>query len=303
VEVQRIRLHGHEIAYRGGGSGPVVLLVHGMASSSATWSGVIPALAEGATVIAPDLPGHGESVEAGGDQSLGSLASSVRDVLLTLGHDRATVVGHSLGGGVAMQFAYQFPHACERLVLVSAGGLGRDVALFLRALAFPGLELIIPPAFAPKLHQAGASVVRLLGRIGIHPRPSFEEIWRDYGMLSRKETRRAFFATLRAVIDPAGQRVSATDRLYLAAAVPTLIVWGERDSIIPVRHAEEAHQAIPGSTLEIFERAGHFPQHDEPERFARLLLDFIESTEPADLSPAKVRELLAGAAARDAEAG
>jgi pimeloyl-ACP methyl ester carboxylesterase len=294
VEVERLSIHGHDIAYRSAGSsGPVVLLVHGMASSSATWDSVIEPISEHAIVVAPDLPGHGESAAAGGDQSLGSLASSLRDVLLTLGHDRATVVGHSLGGGVAMQFAYQFPQACDRLVLVSAGGLGRDVALFLRALAFPGLDLIIPPAFAPKLHQAGASVVRLLGRMGIHPRPSFEEIWRDYGMLSRKDTRRAFFATLRAVIDPAGQRVSATDRLYLAAAVPTLILWGARDSIIPVRHAHEAHQAIPGSRLEIFERAGHFPQHDEPQRFARLLVDFIGSTEPADLSPAKIRELLA----------
>jgi pimeloyl-ACP methyl ester carboxylesterase len=304
VEVQRIRIHGHEIAYRAAGSGsdPVVLLIHGMASSSATWDGVIPVLAEHATVVAPDMPGHGES-GGGGDQSLGALASSLRDVLLSLGHDRATVVGHSLGGGVAMQFAYQFPQASERLVLVSAGGLGRDVALFLRALAFPGLELLIPPAFAPRIHDAGASVVRLLGKIGIRPGPAFEEIWRDYGMLTRKETRQAFFATLRSVVDPAGQRVSATDRLYLAAAMPTLIVWGEKDSIIPVRHGREAHEAMPGSRLEIFERSGHFPQHQEPERFAGVLVEFIRTTEPADLTPARIRELLAAAVAAEIEEG
>jgi pimeloyl-ACP methyl ester carboxylesterase len=301
VEVQRIRLHGHDIAYRAAGSGPVVLLIHGMASSSATWDGVIPQLGQHAAVVAPDLPGHGDSAAAGGDQSLGALASSLRDVLMALEHDRATVVGHSLGGGVALQFAYQFPQICERLVLVSAGGLGRDVALFLRALAFPGLELLLPPAFTPRIRDAGASVVRLLGRIGIRPRPAFEEIWRDYGMLTRKETRTAFFATLRAVVDPAGQRVSATNRLYLAAALPTLIVWGARDSIIPVRHAHEAHAAITGSRLEIFQRAGHFPQHDEPERFSRLLLEFIESTEPADLSPARIRELLAAAVHMESE--
>lgn len=296
MEVQRIRIHGHEIAYRAAGSGPVVLLIHGMASSSATWDGVIPSLAEHASVVAPDMPGHGESAGGGGDQSLGALASSLRDVLLTLGHDRATIVGHSLGGGVAMQFAYQFPQSCDRLVLVSAGGLGRDVALFLRALAFPGLELLIPPAFAPRIHHAGTSVVRLLGKIGIRPGPAFEEIWRDYGMLTRKETRQAFFATLRSVVDPAGQRVSATDRLYLAAAMPTLIVWGEKDSIIPVRHGREAHETMPGSRLEIFERSGHFPQHDQPERFAQVLVDFIGSTEAAELSPARIRELWAAAA-------
>lgn len=302
MEVQRIRIHGHEIAYRAAGDGPVVLLIHGMASSSATWDRVIPSLAEHASVVAPDMPGHGESAAAGGDQSLGAMASSLRDVLLSLGHDRATVVGHSLGGGVAMQFAYQFPQTCERLVLVSAGGLGRDVALFLRALAFPGLELLLPPAFTPRIRDAGESVVRLLGRIGIRPGPAFEEIWRDYGMLIRKETRTAFFATLRSVVDPAGQRVSATNRLYLAAAMPTLIVWGARDSIIPARHAQEAHAAMPGSRLEIFHRAGHFPQHDEPERFAHVLVDFIESTEPADLTPARIRELLAAAAAAGSEA-
>src|SRR5438128_7981111 len=114
-----------------------------MASSSATWNAVLPLLAEHATVIAPDLPGHGGSTNPGGDYSLGAHASWVRDLMIALEIPRATLVGHSLGGGVAMQTAYQFPERCERLVLVGSGGLGKEGALLLRAPAFPRSELLL----------------------------------------------------------------------------------------------------------------------------------------------------------------
>ena len=159
-------LHGHSVAYRQAGSGPVVVLVHGITSSSATWERVIGDLARRFTVIAPDLAGHGESDKPKGDYSLGAHASTVRDLLLALGHERATFVGHSLGGGIAMQLAYQFPERCERLVLVDSGGLGREVSLLLRAATLPGSELVLPFLTATRLLDAGARVGSLLGRFG-----------------------------------------------------------------------------------------------------------------------------------------
>ena len=284
MDLQHILIHGHRIGFRAEGSGPVVALIHGLAGSSETWLPVMPALAERATVVAPDLMGHGGSAKGMGDYSLGALANGLRDMLDALGHDRVTLVGHSLGGGVAMQFAFQFPDRCDRLVLVDSGGLGREVALYLRVLSFPGLEYLIPPAFAPRVRGVGEALVGLARRVGIRPAPSFDERWRVYEALGDAETRTAFFHTLRASVDLAGQRPSALDRLYLMAAIPTLIIWGDRDAIIPVSHAHAAHEAMPGSRLEILKGVGHLPQHDAPESFVRILLDFLQSTPPAALA-------------------
>jgi pimeloyl-ACP methyl ester carboxylesterase len=280
VELRHVRIHGHDIAYRTAGTGPVVVLVHGIAGSSETWGRVMPALAERVTVVAPDLLGHGGSTKSAGDYSLGALAAGIRDLMIELGHDRATLIGHSLGGGVVMQFAYQFPDRCERLVLVGSGGLGREVALNLRALSFPGVEYLVAPAFHPRLQAAGTAVMGWFRKVGVRPTPSFEEFWRGYGSLMDGDSRRAFFHTLHSVVDPGGQRVSAMNRLHLVSGTPTLIVWGDRDSVVPVRHAHEAHEAMPGSILHVLEGVGHFPQHDQPERFTRLVLDFIDSTRP-----------------------
>ena len=139
-----LTLHGHAVTYRTAGSGPVLLLLHGIANSSQTWENVAPRLSERFTLIAPDLLGHGESATPRGDYSLGAHATGVRDLLTALGIEHVTVVGHSLGGGIAMQFAYQFPERCERLVLVSSGGLGREVHLLLRAAALPGADYVLP---------------------------------------------------------------------------------------------------------------------------------------------------------------
>jgi pimeloyl-ACP methyl ester carboxylesterase len=253
-----------------------------MAGSSATWCSVMPALAEHFTVIAPDLVGHGGSEKPRGDYSLGAFASGIRDLLFALGHERATVVGQSLGGGVAMQFAYQFPERCERLVLVSSGGLGDEVNLLLRLLALPGAELVLPLACHGWVHDAGASVLGWLGNIGLHAGPHLTEMWDSYGSLADAETRTAFVHTLRSVIDFSGQRVSATDRLYLAAAVPTLIIWGDHDHIIPVEQGRATHAAIPSSRLEIFEGAGHYPHSEQPSRFADVLIEFVQTTAAGD---------------------
>jgi pimeloyl-ACP methyl ester carboxylesterase len=285
-------LHGHRVFYRSGGSGPVIVLVHGITSTSATWANVLPYLAEQFTVIAPDLLGHGESAKPRGDYSLGAYASGVRDLLIALGHERATFVGHSLGGGVAMQLAYQFPEHCDRLVLVSSGGLGREIGLLLRAATLPGSELVLPLLVNEPLLSAGRAVGRLLGRIGLRVHTDLGEALRGHASLSDGEARSAFLHTLRTIVDPWGQRVDASDRLYLAQAVPFLLVWGERDPIIPVEHARAAHRLVPGSRLEIFPDAGHFPHLDDPLRFVRLLTDFMRTTEPATIDPARWTELL-----------
>jgi pimeloyl-ACP methyl ester carboxylesterase len=274
-------LHGHRIAYRTAGSGPVLLLIHGIAGSSATWDAVLPWLAERYTVVAPDLLGHGESAKPRGDYSLGAYASAIRDLLGVLGHEHASIVGHSLGGGVAMQLAYQFPERCERLVLVSSGGLGREVHLLLRAAALPGAEWVLPLLCAEKVGDTVDGMARFFGRIGLLAGSDLDELWRGFRSLADADARQAFVHTLRTIVDPGGQRINAADRLYLAAAIPTMIVWGEHDPMIPVAHARAAHDAVPGSRLEVFADTGHFPHRDQPRRFVEVLVDFMQSTSPA----------------------
>jgi pimeloyl-ACP methyl ester carboxylesterase len=234
-------------------------------------------------VVAPDLLGHGESAKPRGDYSLGAYASGVRDLLAMLGHRRVTIVGHSLGGGVAMQFAYQFPEWCERLVLVGSGGLGKDVSPLLRALSAPGAEYLLALLLNRRLHGLAHTVGSTVGRVGIRGDRLMTELWNSYSRLTDARAQRAFFHTIRSVIDPAGQRVSARDRLYLAADMPTLIVWGEKDSVIPVEHARVAHELMPGSRLELFPDCGHFVPIEAPDAFVDVLEDFLSTTEPADL--------------------
>ena len=290
--LHEILLHGHRVFYRSAGSGPVVVLVHGITSTSATWANFLPYLAEHFTVIAPDLLGHGESAKPRGDYSLGAYASGIRDLLMALGHERATFVGHSLGGGVAMQLAYQFPEHCERLVLVDSGGLGREITPLLRAASLPGSELVLPFLVDDRVLGIGRGVGRLLGRVGLRVHTDLGEVLRGHASLSDGDARAAFLHTLRTIVDPMGQRVDASDRLYLAQAIPFLLVWGERDPIIPVEHAYTAHQLVPGSRLEVFPDAGHFPHLDDPLRFVRLLIDFMETTEPAEVDTDRLGALL-----------
>jgi pimeloyl-ACP methyl ester carboxylesterase len=292
LRLRKLTLHGHRVAYRQAGSGPLLLLIHGITSSSATWERVMPHLARRYTVLAPDLLGHGCSEAPRGDYSLGAHASNVRDLMLALGHERASVVGHSLGGGIAMQFAYQFPERCQRLALVDSGGLGREVNVLLRAATLPGAELVLPLLAATRLLDAGRTLGGLLGRLGLRVRTDVEQIAQGHATLSDAAARAAFVHTLRAVVEPAGQRVAATNRLYLSAHMPFLLVWGKHDSIIPASHGVASHAQIPGSRLELFGGSGHFPQLDEPERLIDVLVDFLESTEPAKLDAERWRELL-----------
>jgi pimeloyl-ACP methyl ester carboxylesterase len=274
-----------------GGEGPALILIHGIAGSSNTWRQVMPALAEHHTVVAPDLLGHGESAKPIGDYSLGAYASGLRDFLAVIGIPCATIAGHSFGGGVAMQLAYQHPECAERLVLVGSGGLGREVSWMLRLLALPGSEYLMPLLFPPFLRDRGSDVGRFLHRHGIRSARA-DEMWRSYASLGESPNRRAFLRTLRSVVDPGGQTVSAMDRLYLAAAIPTLIVWGDRDDIIPVDHAYDAHAVLPESRLEVMEGCAHFPHAEQPERFVEILLDFMDTTDAGTAGPERHQRLL-----------
>ena len=291
--VRHIELHGHDVTYRMAGEGPAVVLVHGLAGSSTTWRYVMPSLVEqGFTVVAPDLLGHGQSAKPRGDYSLGAYASGIRDLMVALDVEKATFVGHSLGGGVAMQLAYQFPERCERLALVASGGLGQEVNLFLRAVSLPGSEFVLPIVLAPWFRERAENVGAVFHRAGWRPGTTLSEVWRSYTTLTSREGQLAFIHTVRSVIDVAGQRVSARDRLYLAQAAPTLIVWGDRDRVIPVDHATIAHELMPGSRLEILDGAGHFLPFEQPDWFNRVLLDWLATTEPADLADRNLRDLL-----------
>jgi pimeloyl-ACP methyl ester carboxylesterase len=276
----QIELHGRRVIYRVAGSGPPVVLIHGMLNSSSHWQAVALNLAAEYTVIAPDLIGHGDSAGPRGDYSLGAHAASIRDLLAAVGIDRATLVGHSLGGGVAMQFFYQFPQRVERLVLISSGGLGREVSPMLRTAALPGMSALLSATIHPRLLGALRETGSRLRARGAGSGVYLQAIARALSPLENADARAAFLHTLRAVIDVHGQRVSATDRLYLLEAIPTLIVWGERDHTIPLRHGRAAQRAIPGSSFRTLPAAAHFPHLEDPDGLSALLRQFIADTEP-----------------------
>ena len=273
-----VLLRGRPVTYVEAGSGPVLLLIRGMAGNIGNWQEVIEPLARHHTVVAPDLPGHGAAAPGAGDYSLGALATGLRDVLAVLGHERATLVGHSPGGGIAMQFACQFPEITERLVLVASGGLGAEVSLVLRAAALPGAGLFIA-ATATVGRSAGAAPARGLAAAGPRPIADVAEVVRGYASLAAPGCRAAFPAMLHSVISAGGQRVPVGGRLCLVEGMPVLILWGARDPIIPVRHGEHAYEAIPGSRLEIFGGVGHLPQLEAPGHFIAVLGRFLEQTE------------------------
>jgi pimeloyl-ACP methyl ester carboxylesterase len=287
-------IHGYRRAFRIAGSGPAVLLIHGIGDNSTTWHTVQSTLAQRFTVIAPDLLGHGKSDKPRADYSVAAYANGMRDLLSVLEIDRVTVIGHSLGGGVAMQFCYQFPQLVERLVLVATGGVTRDVHPMLRLASLPmgseALALLRMPLALNTLQVAGRIVGTLLGSRGVAR--DLPDVVRILAELPEPTASSAFSRTLRAVVDWRGQVITMLDRCYLTKSVPVQLIWGDEDFVIPVSHARMAHAAMPGSQLEIFNRSGHFPFHDDPDRFVEVVGRFIDSTEPAEYDQEALRELL-----------
>src|ERR1700728_3907928 len=275
-------IHGYKRAYRIAGSGPAILLLHGVGDNSRTWNAVQAKLAQRFTVIAPDLLGHGKSDKPRADYSIAAYANGMRDLLSVLDIERVTIVGHSLGGGRAMQFAYQFPQLVDRLILVSAGGVTKDISFVLRCVSLPmgseALALLRLPLVLPALQIAGRIAGKAIGNTGLgHDLP---EVLRILDGLPEPMASAAFIRTLRAVVDWRGQIVTMLDRCYLTQAIPVQIVWGTKDVVVPFRHALMAHAAMPAPRLELFEGSGHFPFHDDPTRFIDVVERFIDSTVP-----------------------
>jgi pimeloyl-ACP methyl ester carboxylesterase len=290
--VHHVTVHGHRRAYVKLGSGPALLLLHGLGCDHRTWDPVIDALARRYTVIAPDLLGHGESDKPRGDYSVAGFANGMRDLLTVLGIDQATVVGHSFGGGVAMQFAYQFPERTERLVLVATGGLGAEVSPAIRAITTTGFYQVMGLLTLPGVRHVGRGGLRALSRTGLKEFRDFDEVAGVYDSLQDPAARRALRHVVRAVVDWQGQIVTMSDRAYLTEAMPICVIWGEDDRVIPVRHAQRAAELAPGARIEILPRTGHFPHKDHPDRFVKVVNDFVRTTQPATYSRARWRRLL-----------
>ncbi len=280
ADTKFVEIHGERVAVRDEGEGEALLLIHGMAGSAETWRAIMPQLAKKYRVIAPDLLGHGQSSKPRTDYSLGAFAVGLRDLLDELGVESATIVGHSLGGGIAMQFLYQHPDYCRRLALISSGGLGPDVGWILRLLAAPGAEIVMPVIAPTPVLRAGNSVRAWLRSRGLRS-PRGAEIWNAYSSFADRQTRNAFLRTLRSVVDYRGQSVSALNRLNLREDLPTLAIWGEQDTIIPVGHAYAALEARPDCRLEVLPDVGHFAQVEAPNEVADLIDDFISTTRPS----------------------
>jgi pimeloyl-ACP methyl ester carboxylesterase len=287
--VQQLTVHGHRRAFIRAGHGPAVVLLHGIGASSKTWSGLIPLLAERFTVIAPDLLGHGDSDAPRADYSVAAYACGVRDLLALLGIERATVVGHSLGGAIAAQLTYQYPELVERLVLESAGGVARELHPALRLAALPGAEQLMPLLN----HRVGRRMTRLVLRaLGNGLTADADLVLETLEGMTTAAKRSAFCRTLRAACDLSGQGASLLEYCYLAEALPTMIVWGECDPVLPVAHAHAASVAMPAARLELFPGTGHFPHRADPVRFLDVLTQFMTSTPAAEYSAGAWRERL-----------
>ncbi|WP_328610765.1 alpha/beta hydrolase [Amycolatopsis sp. NBC_00345] len=299
-------LHGRRIQvreYRPAECRPdeAIVLLHGIAGCAQTWTPVLRRLEERGfphRVLAIDLPGHGGSDSPRADYGLGTMASAVRDVLALSGVRHATLVGHSLGGGIALQFAYQFPHLCDRLMLVSSAGLGREVSFVLRAATLPGARLTLALTVNRGTLAAARAAARLARGLGGSLSPESRELVRHLSSLADPGRRRAFLSIARGLLDLRGQRGSALEKLYLAEGVPTRILWGARDPLIPVAHGRQAADLFPEIELTILENAKHFPHVIDPDRFCTVLTELVDHTSPARLDVYDVAERLVAAGER-----
>lgn len=295
-ETRFVTIHGHRRAYALGGrkvgTAPVLLLLHGLGCDRHTWDPVWKRLARRYTLVAPDLLGHGESDKPRGDYSPGGYANGMRDLLTVLGIDKATVVGHSFGGAVAMQFAYQFPERTERLALVGPGGMGREVSVLIRALTLPGYDLVLRALTLPGVRHVNVTALRALSRIGVRELRGLDEVASILDGFKDPGKRYAVHKLVTGVIDWRGQNVTMRDRAYLTAAMPLCIVWGAGDRVLPAAHADIAREIAPSAQVTVLADTGHFPHRDRPATFAKLLDGFMGSTTPATYSRARWRRLL-----------
>lgn len=288
-----VDLNGTQVSYRHFlGQGTPVLLVHGVGSSIDTWSEVYSRLTQtGRSVVAVDLFGHGKSGSGNGDYSLGANATMLRDVLNFLDIDQVHLVGHSLGGGVSMQMFYQYPDRITSLTLIASGGLGIEVGMSLRAATLPGSELVIRVISRPEVTSTLKSVVGVLEVFGVRRHGFDDRLIQTLQDLQDEEKLSGFVNTLRSVIGIRGQRVSALNRLALVNPERTLIIWGDRDPMLPPAHGYALHELLPGSRIVIVPNGGHDPHGDSPALVFNELVDHIERAEVASISESGARSI------------
>ena len=276
LERRQVVVRGHRVSYRTAGSGPPLLLVHGLLECSLTWRKLAPALSLTHTVIAPDLLGHGDSDSPTAvDYSVGGHAWLLRDLLDELGLGRVTIVGHSLGGGIAMAFAGHYPDRVERLALIAPGGFGRAVSPLLRAMAVPGAGPALRAFTARPVRATLGGLVRVLGAAGASgPARGAKELSRILTGLSDGGGRSAFMKSLRAVIDRRGVAITALDQGPTLRRWPTLILWGTRDHVMPVEQAYAAAELNPDAELVLLDGVGHLPHLSQPAFVAERIAAF-----------------------------
>jgi pimeloyl-ACP methyl ester carboxylesterase len=286
---------GVRMNYLRAGRGEPVILLHGIGHSARAWDHTMLPLAARYDVIAPDLPGCGKSDKPRTDYSLGNQAAAVRYFMDALGIDRATIIGHSLGGGVTMTFSYLYPERVHRMGLISSGGLGKELGGIFKAANLPlAPRFVMRALFHPRVRLARNIFSELAFMAGADPlfaRPGgfmrdTEEMLLD---MEDPQAQAAFLGMLRASSNVLGQAVSALDRLHLAEQFPVLIVWGANDRIFPVSHARRAARVLPGARVEVFDDCGHMPQIEKPREFVDVLLDWLAATRPAKVD---ARQLL-----------
>lgn len=266
-------LHGARVRYWDVGTGPeTLLLIHGMSSNAEGWQDLLPLLADKYRVIAPDLLDRG----ARGDYSLGTLATWLRDLLDALGIRHATVVGQSLGGGIAMQFAHQHRERCDRVIIIG-GGVDPDMGWMLPLLLAPGAEFVLPVLAPRPVRAAGQTVRGLLSAAGMRS-PRAAHLWSTFCTLSQTRSRQALLGTLRSATDHGSHSVDALGRQPLSAQLPVLLIWGENDRVLPVTHGHDAHRALASSRLEVLPGVGHLPHREAAAEVADIIDGFLATT-------------------------
>jgi pimeloyl-ACP methyl ester carboxylesterase len=270
-----------DVAYRYlPGAGDPVLLVHGVGADQTTWERIpLELQAAGRSVITIDLLGHGHSGAGGTDFGLPAHAALVRDLLDHLAIARVHLVGHSVGGGVSMQFAAESPERVSSLTLISSGGLGREVSPSLRAALLPGTASSIGIMTHPTVTRPMRQIIRFLDRRGISSRDFSERTVDALERLQDDGRRTAFLGTLRGVVGLSGQRLSVLDHLEVLDPKRLLVIWGDSDPMVPVDHGRRLHALLPGSRLVVIPGAGHEPYIDEPQ----LIVSEVLAHTAADL--------------------
>ncbi|MEE9284685.1 MAG: alpha/beta fold hydrolase [Dehalococcoidia bacterium] len=273
---------GHRLRYWDEGSGPPLLLLHGLGNSTLVWHQAMAGLAQRFRVVAVDLPGHGYSDMPRGHFPLSEAAGLVALFMRQVGAERFHVAGNSMGGVIALELGLGYPQRVTGLVLVDSAGLGRSIAWILRILSLPGIgEYLDRPS--PK--QVRQLLRTILYDPGLISDALVDEMYRQR---SRPGAAKWLLRFLRTGVNVAGQRrsIQRQDQLHRLRP-PLLILWGRQDRIVPVAHAHAAAARQPAARLHVFDRCGHWPQMEHTDEFIRVVSNFLHAAEgPARSSPA-----------------